>query len=799
MCINFFSQPLSTQENEKAHRRYWYYRTRLINDFLKIGGNQGDCIVFAERNIGSQASTQSFVGPDQIDITNQYLATLALEYKLLTRNNQSTQETIKEIYYLIKTLNRLDAFADIFWNGSPPVFDNLSGQPENIYLNGFMLREDMPKDYILPNTLISNYKHYNYAFNEYNFQANNITDNNCSFTGLYKTDKLNNGNKFSNYVGFNPSPIPNQNYAQLKQDLSLPHDKYYSMFIAFMLIDKYIPAGTIYYENGTAQPFQDGTYDIKQEVRNITNRCHPYLRGNTFGGPLSDWMLEYPDGINIVAGAAAWPWSFPLTKMICKINNNYPWNIQCNGYGDVISNLNIITYNALSLSGGGPSEDGGVFQAYSQAGSNFPSSGIPIWLGMDITTSYHSIEWMDLLRKVLHQTGTLTRQKSVYANPINDAPCTGPYNFGCNQPACEWTSPTRTEHPKHRGEGCNVCAGFTNNNTGLQFAGNYPGVDYMLLHNLYYEYLNQLDDANPNSESGRYKTAYNLMDNHDASTWPVKINIPGFGGTPAHSILMGVSVEGTLNGPGNTYTTSSIAKVKVFQNLTSRAQIYATTSPAAPNNTVSSKVEYRAGKDISLLPEGDGQQGFEVKLGSDFYAHIKRYVCTDGDYGSGLKQNPNEENVASNDYESDEMNTIVPIHHVDYPPSDSDLNPLPNEEEPTTFADAQSEQAQLQQLLIEQQNADKGIYNSNKELDQRFLVMPNPNNGAFTIYANKIADDEEFTLSIIDMKGQQILFFNHLTTNVQQSVDLTNYSKGIYLVKITSNKGFNSTKKVNIN
>ncbi len=37
-------------DNDKAHRRYWYYRTRMINDFMKIGKNQGNCILIAERN-----------------------------------------------------------------------------------------------------------------------------------------------------------------------------------------------------------------------------------------------------------------------------------------------------------------------------------------------------------------------------------------------------------------------------------------------------------------------------------------------------------------------------------------------------------------------------------------------------------------------------------------------------------------------------------------------------------------------------------------------------------------------------
>jgi hypothetical protein len=39
-----------TIDNDKAHRRYWYYRTRMINDFMKIGKNQGDCLVFIKNN-----------------------------------------------------------------------------------------------------------------------------------------------------------------------------------------------------------------------------------------------------------------------------------------------------------------------------------------------------------------------------------------------------------------------------------------------------------------------------------------------------------------------------------------------------------------------------------------------------------------------------------------------------------------------------------------------------------------------------------------------------------------------------
>jgi hypothetical protein len=70
--VYLFSQPLSIDENQRAHRRYWYYRTRMINDFMKVGGAQGDCIVQAERNQG-RGDLSAWIGPDQIDITNQYM------------------------------------------------------------------------------------------------------------------------------------------------------------------------------------------------------------------------------------------------------------------------------------------------------------------------------------------------------------------------------------------------------------------------------------------------------------------------------------------------------------------------------------------------------------------------------------------------------------------------------------------------------------------------------------------------------------------------------------------------------
>ena len=755
--FNSYSQPLSFVENEQAHRRYWYYRTRFVNDFVKLGNSQGDGVCFPQRNYNGKLSADAKVGPDQIDITNQYLSALALEYKLLSRSNQSTAETIKEIYYLIKAINRLDARADWFWLPNPPANDNMSQYPEHMFLNGFILREDMPHNYLDPTISTSSYHHFNYAKTEYNTTA---TFANLSYAGLPEITKLSNDNKFSNFIDFpNPGAKP-----QPKKDLSCVHDKYQSMFIAFMLLVKYIPDGTGYYENGVLQSFQDGETDILQEVRNITNRCHEYIRGNTFGYNISDWILEYPDGNDLSLGQAALPYSFPMAKMICYINGGYPFTPPCDSYQDGMSIgagipiYNVLPYNPIpSITPTLGSEDAAVFLGNCMAGSNAPVSGplivsTPAYIAMRQNSVLNHVEWSELLRIVLHQTQYMIASKNTFADPINQAPCIGPYNHtGGDDAGNDWKSQDRLEHPKTL---------ITNNAP----PGNYPGVDYMLLHNLYYEYLNQEDDAG-SAETGAYKTAYNLMDNYDTQIWPKQENhtAPGFGQSQDRLTGVDAIVNQFSNpsGPGTLYTIKSPAYIKVFQNLTSSAHIYAMASPAAPNNTIPAKVEYRAGKSITFI------DGFEVDSGADFYAYLKRYVCAKSDYGAGMRQGQNSDN----DYLNDVMNQSTPIHYVESPKSASDRSPH--------GSDMNDEALQ-----------------TNYSLQQQITILPNPSSGLFNVQVQKLSKEEKFSLSVYDMNG--LLIYSAENIDTEHDINIESYSSGIYMIQVISETGRSMVKKVNV-
>lgn len=84
-----------------------------------------------------------------------------------------------------------------------------------------------------------------------------------------------------------------------------------------------------------------------------------------------------------------------------------------------------------------------------------------------------------------------------------------------------------------------------------------------------------------------------------------------------------------------------------------------------------------------------------------------------------------------------------------------------------------------------------GIYDNNKE--NKFNIFPNPNNGIFTIETNTF---ENTSVSIFNITGQ--IIFKGKLSQAFTSINLSEYSKGIYFVKIkTSTETF--TEKLVVN
>lgn len=146
-----FSGYIHSQNGGLNRQKYWVWRDRLVNDFMVPGTCNGCGIVFNNR--GTSYGFPYPPGPENglwyrggFDISDngfemgKYLIVLATEWKLLRNSGMSTSQTELEIFYELKTIDRLDHDAEKYWAqywfGLPP--DNNFGNT-----NGFLIRDDV--------------------------------------------------------------------------------------------------------------------------------------------------------------------------------------------------------------------------------------------------------------------------------------------------------------------------------------------------------------------------------------------------------------------------------------------------------------------------------------------------------------------------------------------------------------------------------------------------------------------------------------------------------------------------------
>lgn len=105
--LTFFQYSVHGQSIEKNLDKYWNYRDRLSTYFVKIGPEIGESVVAYVRN-RSKSHTKGFdVGDQTIDLA-WYIGILATEYQLLNEQKQSTESTLQELYYALMAFERLD-------------------------------------------------------------------------------------------------------------------------------------------------------------------------------------------------------------------------------------------------------------------------------------------------------------------------------------------------------------------------------------------------------------------------------------------------------------------------------------------------------------------------------------------------------------------------------------------------------------------------------------------------------------------------------------------------------------------
>ena len=515
-CFSAFSQ--STTWND--YNKYWYYRYRLVTEFLVRGEETpfnctqgpGSGYSMPAAYIYNENKNRDIGWADGTVDLGWYIGVLATEYKLLTLNGQPTEQTRQELYYAMKAYERLDRKAEkIFY----PFNANA-----DCSLNGFFVRDDVSEEFILGQTALT---------------SRFLVDPNDPFT--YNSD----------YIG------QNGDYAYPSQD------QIASLLMAFALVKKclgnasyngynfadraieYTHLITSYLEgNDWEGKLEDGShyddwqtfktegtaYGVAKAAQKTTgvNYSSALVSGGAFPLQLSRWQELGNPGIGpgildvavfhnkidftaaLIQSYAAVGSSWELGLIPVAKQKVVPVLFVCRSgifFYPCIREVTIPCYTyELNLPGSPINLP--VFGCFPQ----LPFSSLPITGKMlDFYGNRYGQQFFPLLHEYLHNQNSLL-SSSVFTSRISDAPCEGPHRYDDNTGVAGWRADNRWTRSLVATNGINDLDPIPGNNA------TFNGLDYMLIYNLYlltrgvgnvsYENLMRPASANNITSAGKY-------------------------------------------------------------------------------------------------------------------------------------------------------------------------------------------------------------------------------------------------------------------------------------------------------
>lgn len=784
LALLLFTEIVSySQDYTMLHNKYWYYRTRLRNDFMKVGIGQGFSIPMEERGNGyepknfhyiftnSPASGADAQWGDAMGELGYYLGILATEYHLLALNNQETDSVRYELYCALEALNRMDHWAetayDIATTGPsyPPLYD------------GFMVRDDVQSDFVS-----NNMKHFNY-FGNRGFCSKIKLNNVIGSSGIRATTS---GLVWvKNYID---GVVVGGHWEQKYESSYISQDNWINCLVGLALVRKFLPGG-VNYKN---QSFSDGNpSEFSQESDSIALRVLRYFKRD------ANWLLKYPDHSFIgsnwggVGTGLAFAHAEALNKMNQKKWGYYsfpdPWsfNNKCEfdnwlTSGGVIatvfktifvipiisSNYNLSSHASGTLGNTFTSVPPIVFPSGEQVYKNTqlyfsPSANQDVTIQLLNVTAvgncdYHMIgnntkhamqahinRWdvyaPALIRMALHGFDNNNCSKTSFSQSyfdnsiglISDAPCEGPFNWVAkNNGNIDYNDPLISSQSAYSNWHTQSQLDHPESRTSNLWIGEFNGIDYMFYHNLI-----TICDIEQNGMTNT-KQMVDFGQRHISTNYPI----------PVGGVLWG--------------SPSKPATVKSFEYI------------VADNNVTSNtNVTYLAGKEITL------RNGFSAINSNSFTAAIQQFVCNE------IMSNPNDEGAnyrAANTNGEDETSSQYP-----------DLGATSYEQnQPTTLEEAASNNSNPNTGLV---YVDDFVKTQNSlEGNVSASIAPNPNNGVSKLFITQPNLVKQ--IEVIDQLGKTL--FTIETTSYTNDIDLSNYGKGVYSIILKGADGDVVVKKV---
>ncbi len=482
ICINLYIPSktfgqLSNEQLSTAIDKYWHYRDRLKYFWVPSASGEGDGLVAGIRNqinvVGIEpqySSLYSDYGEEAVYM-GYFLGVLATEYQLLHSSGQNTDKTITDIYYL------LNAYIHTMDESEMDCYGISSNS-----IDGFFTRGGFPPDYLT----------------QYNpYPTTNLERLN---EGLNNSNILDNDNP-GTWIGLKPGQPGIISYTnQVRSNGGgcepMSQDEAVGLLTGLALIVKFVPEGLSVYDNGQLVTIYDYNsqsnvgFDVHLMAAKIAyyiiskiaydEVCYRLLLGEylcvnfLITDPNGDYIGDHNGGDAIALAQGFVDAGVFITGLPSYYFNDgyaYAGLMQgiYEGYITAGSGNSNSTWMACSLAAIGNSWE-----------NHFPNNNIGCIAIM--TYQYNWYPFYVLLDADLHDQYNDPVVQSILNNDeltndlIVNAPCQGPYYYDANHfdpngwcTSYRWHSTIEEQ----------------TSGPDWLFAGNYNGLDYMLLLNLY--------------------------------------------------------------------------------------------------------------------------------------------------------------------------------------------------------------------------------------------------------------------------------------------------------------------------
>ena len=575
--------------------KYWFYRNRLqyfVVPGLRIGESQIICV----RNFTWEHDGKNANYGQHSEYQGAYIGVLATEYYLLKENNQLIDAA--------KTLNELDMAINavkVYWDEQAEPFW-MEGEPYPPS-NGFFIRGNVPCDFLAQDDANGNGHCY-------------------TIDGKRHFDLLNKGLSSTNLIGSVPNGHPW--YIDYRLDCDevapSPNTPFYDYPYQHLDIhpESMSQDEAIYMLQGLslAALLSDGY--CKTIAKELAGKIINYITNLTLDNGLAPYWIFEPDGSMVKwnRGGCTFAYGPGFFASGYKITNDYLSFILLPSLqiSQVLIPQGIIWTGAMAGLGNCQSLNAALL-----AMGDFPPLSIKL-----NTANYNWDTYYLLLWEVLNNHNLLIQSNQDHLetkalDQLNYGPCEGPYSY-----LGRYNSDGNDINPTNyvcSGNGWGSSYKWTKEQKytdyGDWFTGNFSGVDYMLLYNLYH------------------------IVTHDVSPYYINYNDRQLSGTLPYK---DVNCEiGTDN---------NIGKFLAFNSITSTQVIDIQTVPP-PGYAMNGNVIYKAGDHITLLP------GFHAKAGCYFHAYIGDVDC---DGGAKSSENDYPDNMITPDYDS-----LISVPRTPYP------------------------------------------------------------------------------------------------------------------------------------